>query len=601
LTIENFTFIYSSSILKSEGMKKNRLIIFTVLMALLSISHPVMAVNGTNDPGNSFAIAAGVVPHHLLAKETIADFFSYISQDKPHPDTIILLSPDHFNSASLEEEISFITVSWESGPSEIKGIPVDTSLLQKLALENNLISSNSAITLDFGITNLLPFLKSYFNQVKVVPILVPGNITRNEVTRLVESIDRLSSPDTMMIASVDFSHYLPSEVASFHDQKSIRVLSNFEEEHFENIEVDSWAALYAVRLYARLRESENPLIIAHKNSTDFLPFPQEETTSYLSVVFQRGEAINKGREVETILLAGDMMLGRGVAELSKQNSIYYPFQKIRPLLRGVDVVFANLEGPIVENPAEFSSNELNFTFSPEVLEAMQRSQINLVSLANNHLMDRGEEGLKETRDWLEQYQINVIGYPLSPEEERQNSSWATWATEHSVFLAFNRVLPLVHFKKEIIQEVERVKKDNPQKFMIVSMHWGKEYQTVSSSAQRQLARQLIAAGADLIVGHHPHVVQEIEMIEGKPVFYSLGNFIFDYQSMPETREGLMVGLTVEPDRVTCRLFPLQHHLGQPELMRQREAETFLQNLAGKCSQSLREEIEKGIIEMKRTN
>jgi poly-gamma-glutamate synthesis protein (capsule biosynthesis protein) len=299
-----------------------------------------------------------------------------------------------------------------------------------------------------------------------------------------------------------------------------------------------------------------------------------------------------------------MMLGRGIAKLSKQNSIYYPFQKIRPLLRGVDVVFANLEGPIVENPSEFSYfsyHEPKFTFSPEVLEAMCGSHINLVSLANNHLMDRGEEGLKETRDWLEQYQINAIGYPLFPEEQRQNSSWATWTTEHSVFLAFNRVLPLVHFQEEIIQEVERVKKDNPQKFMIVSMHWGKEYQTVSSSAQRELARKIIAAGADLIVGHHPHVVQEIEMIEGKPVFYSLGNFIFDHQSLPETQEGLMVGLIIEPERVTGLLFPLQIHRGQPELMRKSNAKAFLQNLARKCDQNLREKIEKSIIEIKRSN
>ena len=280
-------------------MKKNRLIIFIVLIVLLSTSQPVMAVNEVNDSGNGFPVAAGVVPHHLLAKEIIEDFFTYISKDKPHPDTIVLLSPDHFNSASLEGETSFITVSWESGSSEIKGIPVDTSLLQKLAPENNLISSNSAVTLEFGITNLLPFLKSCFTQVKVVPILVPANITRNEVTHLVESIDRLSSPNTMMMASVDFSHYLPPEAASFHDQKSIRVLKNFEEENFENIEVDSWPSLYAVRLYARLRESENPIIIAHKNSTDFLPFPQEETTSYFSVVFQKGGVVNKDREVET--------------------------------------------------------------------------------------------------------------------------------------------------------------------------------------------------------------------------------------------------------------------------------------------------------------
>ena len=131
------------------------------------------------------------------------------------------------------------------------------------------------------------------------------------------------------------------------------------------------------------------------------------------------------------------------------------------------------------------------------------------------------------------------------------------------------------------------------------MHWGEEYQLKSSPSQRQLARRMIAAGADIVVGHHPHVVQEIELIQGRPVFYSLGNFILDQQSRPETQEGLIVGLAVEPDRATCYLFPIQHHLGQPMLMSRGGVDEFLIDLSEKSDKKLGEDIRRGIIEITR--
>ncbi len=552
----------------------------------------VPVLGGSN---GELSVASGVVPHHLLAKEIMEDFFEFIAEQEQHPKTIILLSPDHFNSAVLNQDISFITVDWITGKEKIENLPVDCELLINLAIENNLKQDHSAVLSEFGIINLLPFIREYLPETKIIPLLMPEDISREQLDQLVHSIHEISSPRTIMIASVDFSHYLPAEAAAFHDTKSKRVLLNFEEDRFENIEVDSWQCLYGARLFAKLREKESPLVIAHKNSVDFLPSDRNKTTSYFSVVFQKGEA-NKDIKTETVLLAGDMMLGRGMEELMKQNSIYYPFQKIVQFLRGVDIVFTNLEAPIVKNPSVFSDDVLKFAFHPNVLEGVKWSQINLLSLANNHVIDMGKEGLEETRYWLDKFQIHNIGYQIFDENNRQNSYFST---EHSVFLAFNRVWPLIHFQEEIIKEIKVIKENNPEKFIIVSMHWGVEYQSKSSLTQREFARRIVAAGADLIVGHHPHVAQEIELIQGKPAFYSLGNFIFDHQSLPETREGFLVGLTVEPDRISCRLFPIQNFLGQPRLMKSAEAEIFLKNLAMKSDNSLYEEIKKGIIEINR--
>jgi len=296
-----------------------------------------------------------------------------------------------------------------------------------------------------------------------------------------------------------------------------------------------------------------------------------------------------------------MMLGRGIEKLMEENSIYYPFLKIVQLLRGVDVVFVNLEGPIVKNIQKTAIDEPKFTFRPRVLEAVKLSRINLLSLANNHIMDRDKEGLEETMDWLQRYQIRFIGSPLPSLVNSTNIKNSYFATDQSVFLAFNRVLSYIDYEEEIIKGIQKARQSNPGKIIIVSMHWGNEYQTNSSINQRELSGKIVNAGADIIIGHHPHVVQEIEIIKCRPVFYSLGNFIFDQQFLPETKEGLAVGLTISTDKLTFRLFPIKNQEGQPMLMDQNEAEIFLKNLAEKSDKRLWENIKKGIIELKLVN
>ncbi|MFZ2331406.1 MAG: AmmeMemoRadiSam system protein B, partial [Atribacterota bacterium] len=548
-------------------------------------------------------VAGGVVPHHLLAKEIIEDFFEFISGQEEHPETIILLSPDHFNCSATKKESSFISVGWDKSVTELEGLSTDIDLLKRMTIDNNIIPDRSAVLAEFGITNLLPFIKKYLPQTKIIPILIPESITQEEVIKFVRTINQVSNEQTIIIASVDFSHYLPAVAAVFHDTRSIRVLLNFEESEFENIEVDSWQSLYAMRLFAKLRGGENPAIIAHKNSVDFLPCDFNSTTSYFSVVFQKGIP-EDNLQVETILLAGDMMPGRGIEKLMKENSIYYPFLKIVQLLRGVDVVFANLEGPIVENIEdieETAMDEPKFNFRPEVLEAVKWSRINLLSLANNHIMDRGKEGLEETLDWLQRYRIRSIGVPLPAFAHSRNIKDYYFATEQSVFLAFNRVLPFIDYQEEIIKGIQKARQFNPEKIIIVSMHWGNEYQAHSGIDERELAGKIVDAGADIIIGHHPHVVWEIEIVKGKPVFYSLGNFIFDRQFLPETREGLTIGLTISDDKLTFHLFPIKNQSGQPVLMEQDESELFLKNLAEKSDKRLWESIKKGIIELELVN
>ena len=574
-----------------------------ILMLFILLILPITPTLASIDKLN---IVSGVVPHHLLAEEIIEDFFSYISSQE-NVETIILLSPDHFQSGVLNNENAFITLDWKSVSEKenFSNIKIDSLLGKKLAGENKIILNSADIIYDHGITNLIPYIKKYFPESKFLPILIPVDITKEQIEHLVKTIDKAASAQTIIIGSVDFSHYLPPQAADFHDAKSIRVLLNFEEDNFDNIEVDCWQALYAARLFAKLRHKTASHIIAHRNSVDFLKLYSEITTSYFSVVFgeKKPEGTFSGstldtfsRGVKTVLLVGDIMLDRGVEYLMKQNSIYYPFRKIGKFLRGIDIVFGNLEGPVVENPPEFPDESLKFAFSPEVIKGASWSHFNLFSLANNHTPDMGKEGLEKTKEWLKKYGINFVGNPLSVSPNNLNSSFIR---DNITFLAFNQIFPFMGKEEEIMKAIKTVKSLNPDNFLIVSLHWGEEYQSINSPVQEKLAHKIIEAGADLMIGHHPHIVQKIEKYQGKLIFYSLGNFIFDQYFSPDTQQGLAVGLEIYPDRLVCQLFPIQINLSQPVLMEWDTASEFLIQLANCSDVNLVDEIESGIIKIER--
>lgn len=539
-----------------------------------------------------FPVAAGIVPHHLLAKEIIEDFFVYLSSKKDNPALIVLLSPDHFKTQSIAGK-SFITLSPET--NKFYELEIDNQLIQKLSLENNLFFSNSNISLDHGITNLLPFIKKYFPQIKIIPFLIPSTLSFEQIDQFTNSLFSLAPKNTFVLVSVDFSHYLPSSAAKFHDVKSIRTLINFEKENFKNLEVDCWQCLYIARAFASLSKKESPKIIAFVNSDDLFKSKEEKTTSYFSVVFEKEGKKEKIKETEakTILFVGDIMLGRGVEYLMRKNSVLYPFEKIGQFLKGIDIVVGNLEGPIVENPPKFNPKTLRFAFSPNVINGLSFANFNLLSLANNHTFDVGESGFEQTKSFLTKANINFVGHPIKCDKD------VFFAKDDILFLAFNKTFPFNCSNEEIAEIVKNTKNAHPKKFLVVILHWGEEYQPKSSVFQQKLAHQIIDAGADLIIGAHPHVVQEIEEYRGKLIFYSLGNFIFDQYFSKETQQSLAVGLELYPEEIIYRLFPIESYLSQPFLMEKEKANEFLEKLAKKSSPQLFEQIRNGIIESRR--
>lgn len=273
-----------------------------------------------------------------------------------------------------------------------------------------------------------------------------------------------------------------------------------------------------------------------------------------------------GRGDTTLLIAGDVMLGRTVmAKTYEADDYIYPFRKVSDTLHQADITFINLENPVIESCRPHEGGFI-FCTTPEMLEGLIVSGIDVVSLANNHTLNYGKSGLDETLEQLKKAGILATGVGNLVEVERNGVVFG--------FLGFDKSQQTnPKLTEDEIGLI--VESDSQVDVLVVSMHWGVEYQDKALPGVRSLAEEIVGYGADLIVGHHPHWVQDWEFIEtdgqgGKPVFYSLGNFIFDQMWSEETKKGLAVELIYdkEGNLVNYELLPTyMSSWSQPEFVK----------------------------------
>ena len=255
-------------------------------------------------------------------------------------------------------------------------------------------------------------------------------------------------------------------------------------------------------------------------------------TKYWSTEEDVGEIIEgPEREKEiTVLLTGDVMLGRTVMLNSRGEANFnYPFDKTGEVLKAADLVLVNLESPISESCPDLSEGFL-LCSKPEMIGGLVYSGVDVASMANNHAHNLGEEGIEETKKLLNQNGIEVTGLGSLLIKEIKGVKFG--------ILGFDFTS-----KKPVDSDYELIgmSKDKSD-ILIVGVHWGTEYTSEPNEYQRTWAAKLIKAGADVIVGHHPHWVQTVEFIDAKPVYYSLGNFVFDQMWSEKTKKGMVVKL-----------------------------------------------------------
>jgi poly-gamma-glutamate capsule biosynthesis protein CapA/YwtB (metallophosphatase superfamily) len=246
------------------------------------------------------------------------------------------------------------------------------------------------------------------------------------------------------------------------------------------------------------------------------------------------EGVDANNYVE-VLFCGDIMLDWGIKNIIDKYGFDYPLRKLKKFLSTFDYRFCNLEGPISEEGEPHISKKYIFLTHPDLIQIMIDGMINGVTLANNHANDFGDIALLNTMSNLSFSGIHYTGAGIDAETAHLPILLNIRNIRIAIF-GYTDIAYKISYASDtkpgisratlslIKRDIKKFKSFND--FIIISLHWGIEYSSYPTEKQRKLAHAIIDSGADAIIGHHPHIYQGIEIYQGKPIVYSLGNFIF---------------------------------------------------------------------------
>lgn len=290
--------------------------------------------------------------------------------------------------------------------------------------------------------------------------------------------------------------------------------------------VTAGALLFLGGVYGYLIKSQSPIVRERTLILEETPVSEGDASSVQSPIM--------------FLFGGDMMFDRYI-RTTMRNSGDFPLAPLRETLEGADLVVANLEGPITDNASISETSTIGarenyvFTFDPFVATLLKQSHIDAVNLGNNHSLNFGEDGVSQTKQFLSEAGVEYFGSPLAGDQRmlmREVKGVKVALVNYNQFVWQG--------KKKALADIAEVKGEAD--VVILYTHWGTEYVPATESV-KTLAHQFIDAGADLIIGSHPHVVQETEVYRGRTIYYSLGNLVFDQYFSSETTKGLLLRAT----------------------------------------------------------
>jgi gamma-polyglutamate biosynthesis protein CapA len=281
----------------------------------------------------------------------------------------------------------------------------------------------------------------------------------------------------------------------------------------------------------------------------------------------------------TMTLVGDIMMGRHVENIVQQNGEAYIFRYVKPYLEDADYVSGNFEHPVLleeEDNYVKAEKYIHLRTNKEVAQATKEAGFSVMNIANNHLMDYGAKGLEDTVKAFKEIGLDYVGAG----EDLQQAKNTVYKEVNGVriatlgftdayvkgFVATKEDPGVLSMNPELLFEQIGLAKSNTNgnaDLVVVHAHWGQEYDDEPSPRQQALGRAMIEAGADIIIGHHPHVLQSFEVYKDGIIFYSLGNFVFD-QGWTRTKDSALVQYHLnEEGNAIVDIVPLQIKEGTP--------------------------------------
>ena len=466
------------------------------------------------------AVTGLVLPHHRVASDLIASGMVTAAQG-PRPERIVMLTPDHFKRSPR----AFATTVRDFDTA-FGVVPVDRVAARTL-LASSEVASSILFEREHGIGELLPYVGRLFPGVPVLPVAISIRSTRAQWDRLVDRLAPLVTARTLIVQSTDFSHYLSREQAARRDQQMLNVIAAGDLAALararQPAHIDSRGGQYIqMRLQQRVFGAR-PIVYGNRNSADHGATAADNTTSYVAQVYAPGAAarvVFPPGEARTVCLAGDTFFGRHVAAWLARPAVRERLrEQVRTRLRGCPLV-VNLEGVLSADGRAAHPLQLAMPRA-DTVQWLQELGVVAVGVANNHSHDLGEDAYRDSVAQLRGGGLQVLE---SGQGQRVGPLWLTALSDLD-----NNPAP----RRDLLVP-RRIGRLSPPHGdagpALAFVHWGREYVAQPGPRERALAAALRAAGADLVVGAHPHRASAGAALLGgldALVVHSLGNFIFD--------------------------------------------------------------------------
>ncbi|MCE5214752.1 MAG: CapA family protein [Methanobacterium sp.] len=309
----------------------------------------------------------------------------------------------------------------------------------------------------------------------------------------------------------------------------------------------------------------------------------------------------------TIIFTGDVMTGSSVETVLADGQNV--FIGLTPIFNQSDLVVINLEAPFT-NSTDNWKQLIPLKANPQYAHLLKDNHINVATLGNNHIMDYGPTGLYDTISVLKADNISYVGAGENLDQASQ-PTYISLSNKTIAILSFYDNTTFTYYAPTEIQSAtntrpgyapaswEVVKKfidtaKNSSDFVIVTFHYGNEYQQTHDQYQENLSRKSIDEGADLVIGNHAHITQDIEQYKGKLIFYSLGNCVF-YDLSAGSPNSIIVEIKIENGTAKAIIHPIQVLDCSPRPMDNQSALSFLESIKAKSSANITIENGLGII------
>jgi AmmeMemoRadiSam system protein B len=486
-------------------------------------------------------ITGVTVPHHLLAADLIAAAFARLPRQ--YYRRLIILSPDHFHRSRTA-----FAVTSRDFDTVLGRIITDRAAVRQL-LANPLVSESSLFSHEHGVRAELPFIAHYFPGAAMVPIAISQTSRPEDWDSLAKTLTPLLTPDTLLVQSTDFSHYLTPQEARRRDQETLRVLSLGSPRQVLSLtepdHLDSRGCQYLQLLLQRQVFGAGPTVIANRNSQFYTTERIKRSTSYIVQLYSPEPLPVTG--AEAYFFGGDTFLGRSVAKrLADPAHREALAREVLRITRGHPLIL-NLEG-VLQDLCPASPGPYTLCMPAALtLPFLHQLHVRALSLANNHSHDLGEGPYDQMRRHL-------TGQGMACLENRRVLDLGPFYLAGFTDVDNQTEQKTALLTRQDLEGLSHLTRDKP---LFAFIHWGGEFSPQAGPREEALAALLEEKGAEVIIGCHSHRASSLEGTRRSCRVFSLGNFLFDQEKPPVS--GMLLEAVFFPQGTYfLRVHPLQN-------------------------------------------